>query len=210
MGKQFGKATKGIIGKVVQHNVPILREALSKSKLKDKDYLHNAELAVSNFTESEFLDGINAMAEASSVSYDSLLLTNLNVDILPTVRSRRAGELFSCDFFSAWGGATQTGSVVAGHNDDGGRLMDQFSVLRIARPKHGRPFVTPVTPGYIGYDAIFNDSPFFFCGSALHDRMKDSEMIADAVRGWCSSRGMRQLPGEVGAAVVGRKRSADR
>ena len=63
MGKQFGKATKGIIGKVVQHNVPILREALSKSKLKEKDYLHNAESAVSKFTESEFLDEINAMAE---------------------------------------------------------------------------------------------------------------------------------------------------
>jgi len=202
MGKQFGKATKGIIGKVVQHNVPILREALSKSKLKEKDYLHNAESAVSKFTESEFLDEINAMAEASSVSYDSLLLTNLNVDILTTLRSRGAAELFSCDFFSAWGGATQTGSVVAGHNDDGGRLMDQFSVLRIAKPKHGRPFVTPITPGYIGYDAIFNDSPFFFCGTALHDTMKDSEVMNDAVPSWFMYRWIGQFSSGVEDAMA--------
>jgi len=80
--------------------------------------------------------------------------------------------------------------------------MDQFSVLRIAKPKHGRPFVTPITPGYIGYDAIFNDSPFFFCGTALHDTMKDSEVMNDAVPSWFMYRWIGQFSSGVEDAMA--------
>src|SRR5437879_97679 len=43
MGKQSSKATNGIMEKVGQDNDTILREALSKSKLKEKDFFFQAE-----------------------------------------------------------------------------------------------------------------------------------------------------------------------
>ena len=148
MGRQFGKATRNIIRKIVAFNAPSLEKLLKQCKISKKDHLSTTESVVSKFTESEYLDELSATAEAAGVSYEALLLTNTNIDLIYELPSPEShGPLF-CNFFSAWGDATKDRqSLVAGHNDDGGRYMDQFLVLKIAKPQHGFPFVNPIVPG---------------------------------------------------------------
>ncbi|MCL5067109.1 MAG: hypothetical protein M1368_01995, partial [Thaumarchaeota archaeon] len=134
MGKQFGSATKETIQKIVNFNMPTLEKILEKARIKKKDYLKSAESVVEKFGLSSYLDEIKSMSEAAGVPYQSLLLVNTNIDILYNLpKPQNHGPLF-CSYFAAWGKATRNGSTVAGHNDDGGRIMDQFLVLKVARP----------------------------------------------------------------------------
>lgn len=193
MGSQFGKATKETIRKVVSFNVPTLENLLSKCRISKKDHISNAEHAITSFTESEYLDEINSMAEEAGVSYDSLLLTNTNIDLLYALPNPEShGPLF-CSFFGAWGRATSDGSVIAAHNDDGGRFMDQFLVLKIARPKHGYPFVCPTVPGYIGYHSMINSSQTYCCSTGLDDVMKNSQVREDGIPSWVLFRWLGQF-----------------
>ncbi len=194
MGTQFGKATKDVIRRVVRFNVPKLNDILSDSGLKTKDYLNTAEESVSKHTDSEYLDEISAMADTAGVSYEDLLLTNLNIDImytLPTTESHYpllpddvSESPLHCSFFSAYGEATKDGSMVAGHNDDGGRYMDQYLALKIAKPKKGNAFVSPVVPGYIGYHSAVNTHRTFACSTGISDVMKNDEMDPNGVPSW--------------------------
>jgi hypothetical protein len=193
MGRQFGKATKEIIRKIVSFNVPILEKLLKQCKISKRDHLSTTEYSVSKYTESEYLDEMSSMAEAARVSYEDLLLTNTNIDLiyeLPHPESH--GPLF-CSFFSAWGKAVSPGAtLVAGHNDDGGRYMDQFLVLKIANPEHGFPFVNPVVPGYLGYHSMINASQTYACATGLDDVMRNSQVQMDGVPGWVLFRWLGQ------------------
>ncbi len=193
MGRQFGKATKEIIRRVVAFNVPSLERLLKQCKITVKDHLSTTESAVTKFTEAEYLDELNATAEAAGVSYESLLLTNTNIDLIYELPSPEShGPLF-CSFFSAWGNATADGSsLVAGHNDDGGRYMDQFLVLKIARPQHGFPFVNPIVPGYLGYHSMINATQTYCCSTGIDDVMKNSQVQLDGVPGWILFRWLGQ------------------
>jgi len=201
MGKQFGKATKEITKRIVRFNVPSLEKLLKQSKIKLSDHISNTEHVISKFTESEYLDEINAMAEAAGVSYEHLLLTNTNIDLLYALPNPEShGPLF-CSFFSAWGRATADGSVVAGHNDDGGRYMDQFLVLKIAKPQHGYPFVNPVVPGYIGYHSMVNSTQTYCCSTGVDDIMKNNQVREDGLPGWVLFRWLGQFSADTEDAV---------
>jgi hypothetical protein len=193
MGRQFGRATRNIIRKIVAFNAPGLVKLLKESKISKKDHLSTAESAVERYTESEFLDELSATAEAAGVSYEDLLLTNTNIDLLYELPSPEShGPLF-CSFFSAWGKATHEGALVAGHNDDGGRYMDQFAVLKIARPKHGLAFVNPVVPGYLGYHSMVNSKQTFACSTGIDDVMRKSQVQMDGVPSWILFRWLGQF-----------------
>jgi len=202
MGRQFGKATREIIRKVVAFNVPPLQKLLKQCKISLKDHLSMTESVVTRFTESEYLDELNSTAEAAGVSYEDLLLTNTNIDLsyeLPNPESH--GPLF-CSFFSAWNGATKDGSsLVAGHNDDGGRYMDQFLVLKIARPQHGFPFVNPIVPGYLGYHSMINSTQTYCCSTGLDDVMRNSQVQMDGIPGWILFRWLGQYSKDTEDAV---------
>ncbi len=201
MGKQFGSATSATIKRIVSFNVPTLEGLLKKSKISKRDHLSNTESVISRFTESEYLDEINSMAEAAGVSYESLLLTNTNIDLLYALPAPEShGPLF-CSFFGAWGRATADGSVVAGHNDDGGRYMDQFLVLKVARPKHGYPFVNPIIPGYIGYHSMVNSTQTYCCSTGIDDVMRNSQVRDDGLPGWVLFRWLGQFSEDTEDAV---------
>jgi hypothetical protein len=201
MGRQFGAATSDIIKRVVKFNVPRLEKILSESALTKEDYLRKAEEDVARFTTSEYLDEIASMAEAASVSYKDLLLTNVNIDILYTLPEPEVhGQLF-CSYFAAWGKATVDGSVIAGHNDDGGRYMDQFLVLKIARPNRGHPFASPIVPGYIGYHSAVNSTQTYCCSTGISDVMRNSELLEDAVPSWFLFRWLGQFSDGLDDAV---------
>src|ERR1700722_5976319 len=197
MGQQFGAATKAIVKRDVAFNLPTLEKVLDRSKIGKKDYLAGIESAISRYTDPGYLDEINGMAEAAGVDYESLLLVNCNVDILSTLPKPEEHERFFCSMFAAWGGATADGSVIAGHNDDGARIMDQFAVLKVARPKHGYPFVCPQVPGYLAYDCLVNANQFFLCGTAVDDKIKNSEALYDGVPNWAVYRWLGQYSSDV-------------
>lgn len=211
MGEEFGKATKNVISKVVKFNVPVLNDILNKSSIKSSDYLETAEQSIIKYTDRGYLDEIKAMAEQASVSYEDLLLTNLNIDImytLPTPESHYPllpddvkESPLHCSFFSAFGSATTDGSMVAGHNDDGGRYMDQFLAMKVAKPKKGKPFVSPIVPGYIGYHSVVNTSNTFACSTGISDLMKNDEMDPDGVPSWVLFRWLGQYADSTSDAV---------
>lgn len=202
MGRQFGKATKEIIRKIVAFNVSPLEKLLKQCKISLKDHLSTTESVVTRFTESEYLDELNSTAEAAGVSYEDLLLTNTNIDLIYELPSPELhGPLF-CSFFSAWGKATTDGSsLVAGHNDDGGRYMDQFLVLKIARPQHGYPFVNPIVPGYLGYHSMINSTQTYCCSTGLDDIMRNSQVQMDGIPGWILFRWLGQYSKDTEDAV---------
>jgi hypothetical protein len=201
MGRQFGAATKAIIKRDIAFNLPTLEKVLDRSKLKKKDYLAGIESSISRYTDSGYLDEINGMAEAAGVEYETLLLVNCNADILSILPSPEEHERFFCSMFAAWDKATTDGSTIAGHNDDGGRLMDQFAVLKVAKPKHGYPFVCPQVPGYLAYDCLVNASQLFVCGTAVDDKIKNSEAIYDGVPNWAIYRWLGQYSSGVEDAI---------
>ena len=193
MGKQFGSATKETLKKIAAFNVPTLDKLLKQSRISRKDHLSNIESVISRYTESEYLDELNSMAEAAGVTYEDLLLTNTNIDLLYELPNPEShGPLF-CSFFGAWGDATTDGSVVAGHNDDGGRFMDQFLVLKIAKPSHGYSFVCPTVPGYLGYHSMVNSTQTYCCSTGIDDIMRNSQVRKDGLPGWTLFRWLGQF-----------------
>jgi len=197
MGRQFGAATGAIVKRSVAFNLPTLEKVLERSKVSKRDYLSGVEGAISGLTDRGFLDEVQGTAEGAGVPYDSLLLVNCNVDILSTMPSPEEHGRFFCSMFAAWGAATKDGSVVAGHNDDGARIMDQYAVLKVARPKRGHAFVCPQVPGYLAYDCIVNSSRLFVCGTAVDDRIKNSEAVYDGVPNWAIYRWLGQFSSSV-------------
>lgn len=211
MGQQFGLATKDVIQRVVKFNIPILRGILSKSNVNASDYIESSEYAIKKYTESEYLDELSAMAEAADVDYKDLLLTNLNFGILSSYPSPESHypmypetiseKPMNCSSFSAFGSATENGSMVAGHNDDGARYMDQFLALKIAKPKKGKNFVSPVVPGYIGYHSVVNSSHSFLCATGISDVMRNEELTPEGVPTWFLFRWLGQFSESRGDAV---------
>jgi len=211
MGSTFGKATKDVIRKVVKFNVPKLREILLSAGIKESDYLSTAEDSISRYTEPDYLDEIAAMADAAGVSYVDLMLTNLNIDIMYTLPSPESHypllpddvseNPLHCSFFSAYKKSTSDGSMVAGHNDDGGRYMDQYLALKVAKPKRGKAFVSPVVPGYIGYHSVVNTSRTFACSTGISDVMKNEEMDPNGVPSWFLFRWLGQFSENTSDAV---------
>lgn len=203
MGQQFGLATKDVIKRVVRFNLPILNDILNKSNVNASDYIEAAEDSIKEYTEPEYLDEIAAMADASGVSYQDLLLTNLNFGILssyPTPESHYplypetiSEKPMNCSSFSAFGVTTEKGNLVAGHNDDGARFMDQFLALKVAKPRKGRNFVSPVVPGYIGYHSVVNSSHSFLCATGIADVMRNEELNAKGVPTWFLFRWLGQF-----------------
>jgi hypothetical protein len=173
-------------------NLPIIERIFRKSSISKGDYIKAIEDAITKYTTSEYLDEIQSIADVAGVSYESVLLVNANVDITSTFPADQSEDRFSCSTFSAWGKATHESITIAGHNDDGNRVMDQYSVLRIARPKHGYPFVCPQVPGYLAYDCLVNANQVFVCGTAVDDKMKMSEAIHDGVPNWAMYRWLGQ------------------
>ena len=203
MGQQFGKATKEVIQRIVKFNRPVLNKILDDAGIKVSDYISNAKDAIVKYTESEFLDELASMAEASGVSYDDLFLTNLNFNIVstfPTPESHYplypvtiSEKPMNCSSFSAYGEATEKGNMVVGHNDDGSRYMDQFLVLKVAKPKNGKSFVSPVVPGYIGYHSVVNSKHVFLCATGITDVMRNDQLNSDGVPTWFLFRWMGQF-----------------
>lgn len=192
MGKQFARQTKSVTRKNIGFNLPLLEKILVKSRIRKKDYVKEVEEAVSKFTSSEYLDEISSIADVAGVPYESVVLLNSNVDILASFPRPESTESFSCSMFAAWGRATSDGSTIAGHNDDGYRIMDQYAVVKVARPRHGLPFVCPQVPGYLGYDCLVNSDKVFVCGTAVDDRMKNSEAMRNGVPNWILYRWIGQ------------------
>ena len=74
MGKEFARATNSITRKNVEFNVPRLKEILAKARVKPNDYVRAIEAAIRKFTTSEFLDEMQAIADATNLSYESICL----------------------------------------------------------------------------------------------------------------------------------------
>jgi hypothetical protein len=186
---------------MVAFNIPSLVKLLKECKISRKDHISNTEYAIERYTESEYLDELNSTAEAADVSYEDLLLTNTNIDLMYALPSPESHVPLFCSFFSAWGNATLDGSLIAGHNDDGGRYMDQFLVLKIAKPQHGFAFVNPVVPGYLGYHSMVNSNQTFACSTGIDDVMKNSQLQMDGVPGWVLFRWLGQYSADTEDAV---------
>ncbi len=197
MGKEFARATKSITRKNVEFNVPRLKEILAKTRVKPSDYVRAIEAAIRKFATSDFLDEMQSMADAAKLSYESIVLLNSNIDIITAFSGPESADRFSCSMFAAWGNATRGRETIAGHNDDGNRIMDQYAVLKIAKPKHGHAFVCPQVPGYLGYDCFVNSAQMFVCGTAVDDRMKDSELLKEGVPNWALYRWIGQFADSV-------------
>lgn len=203
MGEQFGAAAKEIIQRVVKFNIPVLSKMLSDSNVKASDYITASQDAIVKYTGSDMVDELASMAEAAGVSFEELFLTNLNFNILssfPTPESHYplypqtiAEKPINCSSFSAYDSATESGNMVVGHNDDGNRFMDQFLVLKVAKPNKGKNFVSPVVPGYIGYHSVVNSSRVFLCATGIADIMKNDELNSNAVPTWFLFRWMGQF-----------------
>lgn len=192
MGRQFAEATRSIMGRNLALNAPTIERQLGRSRIGKREYVKVIEAAVRKFTESEYLDEVQAMADAGGFRYEDLLLLNANVDLATNSPTAVPDDRFSCSAFGAWGKATPGYTAIAGHNDDGNRVMDQYSVLKVARPKHGYPFICPQVPGYLGYDCLVNANQMFVCGTAVDDKMKRSELMADGVPNWALYRWLGQ------------------
>ena len=212
MGDQFGRATADIIRKVVRFNTPKLVSIFEKAHINANDYIGLAEDSIAKYTDSSYLDEVASMANASGVDYKDLMLTNLNIDIMYTLPSPESHyplmpddiaeeSPLHCSFFSAWGKATKDDTLVAAHNDDGGRYMDQFLALKVAKPKHGKAFVSPVVPGYIGYHSVVNSANTFSCSTGISDVMKNEEMAEDGVPSWFLFRWLGQYSDGTSDAV---------
>jgi hypothetical protein len=193
MGKQFATSTRSITKKNVAFNLPLLENVLKRSKISNRDYVKEIEYGITKFTTSEYLDEMQSIAEAVQVPYESIILLNSNVDILSSLPKPESVESFSCSMFAAWGSATRNGSTIVGHNDDGNRIMDQYAVLKVARPKHGFPFACPQVPGYLAYDCLINSEQTFVCGTAVDDKMKNSEVTRNGVPNWVLYRWIGQF-----------------
>jgi len=192
MGTQFTKATKNLTKKNILFNLPIVERILRRSRIKNSDYVAEIEEGIRKYTTSEFLDEIQSIANITELPYESVVLVNANVDIT----SMSAGlpeDSFSCSTFAAWGKATRNHIAIAGHNDDGNRVMDQYAVLKIARPKHGHAFMCPQVPGYLAYDCMVNANQVFVCGTAVDNKMKKSEAIREGPPNWALYRWLGQF-----------------
>lgn len=192
MGTQFTRATKNLTRKNILFNLPSVERILRKSRIKKREYLTAIEDAITKYTLSEYLDEIQSIAEVAGLPYESVLLVNANVDVAAMTKAQPE-DRFSCSAFAAWGKATNDSLTIAGHNDDGNRVMDQYSVLKIAKPKHGYPFLCPQVPGYLGYDCLVNAKQVFVCGTAVDEKMKQSESIHDGVPNWVMYRWLGQF-----------------
>lgn len=197
MGKEFAHATKSITRKNVAFNVPRLKEILEKARVKPRDYVRGIEAAIRKFTTSDYLDEMQSIADAAKLPYESIVLLNSNIDIITALSAPGSGDRFFCSMFAAWGKATSGSRTIAGHNDDGNRIMDQYAVLKIAKPRKGHAFVCPQVPGYLGYDCFVNSAQMFVCGTAVDDRMKDSEILKEGVPNWALYRWIGQFADSV-------------
>ena len=79
--------------------------------------------------------------------------------------------------------------------------MDQFAVLKVAKPRHGLPFICPQVPGYLAYDCLVNANQVFVCGTAVDDRIGVPEMRHDGVPNWAIYRWLGQYSADVEDAV---------
>ena len=192
MGAQFTKATKNLTKKNLAFSLPIVDRILGKSRTVKADYIHQLEESITKYTTSEYLDEVQSIADVAGVPYEQVLLVNTNVEITSNFAAKPE-DRFSCSAFAAWGNATQNAVTIAGHNDDGNREMDQYAVLKIARPKHGYPFLCPQVPGYLAYDCLVNAKQVFVCGTAVDDRMKKTEKIREGVPNWVLYRWLGQF-----------------
>ena len=194
MGTQFTKATKGLTRQNISFNLPIVERILKKSGINKRDYVKEMEDAISRYTTSDYLDEMQSIADVAGFEYESVLLVNANVDIMSTLPGAKPEDDFSCSTFAAWGNSVSSKSTtIAGHNDDGNRVMDQYSVLKIAKPKHGFSFVCAQVPGYLAYDCLVNANQVFVCGTAIDNKMKRSEGIRDGVPNWVMYRWLGQF-----------------
>jgi hypothetical protein len=193
MGRQFGKATKGVLVRNVAFNLPIVERILDRFKVNKEEYAKSLEDAITKYTTSEYLDELQSMADVSDVPYRDMLLLNANADIIASFPASMVEDRFSCSAFAAWGDASQGSATIGGHNDDGNRVMDQYAVLKVARPKNGYPFVCPQVPGYLGYDCLVNANQVLICGTSIDVKMKESEMVRDGVPNWALYRWLGQF-----------------
>ena len=168
MGIQHGQQTKKLIQRAVKHARTSLPSLLNVSMT---EILHDVAQYAQNIKQLNkgFDEEIEGLAEGADISHEDIVLLNTQVDTLLVHGGRRALEPLLCSAFAAWGNATGNGYLVAGHNDDGDRVTDQFLALLHARPEVGHDFFVPVIPGYLGYHTIVNDAGLCVFGLGLEN-----------------------------------------
>jgi isopenicillin-N N-acyltransferase like protein len=175
MGREYGQQTDLLVKKVVTGFIDGLCQATRTERARIAAEAHQYEAAIQRITGTQYIEEMHGLADGAGVSYEDILVLNCGWDLLNSLPTPQTHSDYMCSSLSAWGGATTGGQVVCGHNDDGGRYIDEFLVLLKGRPADGHAFVVPLVPGYLGYHRMWNDQGVVLLGLSLEDGCTDDE-----------------------------------
>jgi hypothetical protein len=199
MGLQHGKQKKELIQKTVSGTWDALPGiiGLTKDEIVREVMQYGEKIRECH---ADFGPEMEGIADGADVSYDDIVLLNSAINMLAMHGGEKALAALLCSSFAAWGKATRSGNVVAGHNDDGSRATDQYLVLLDAKPENGHHFWIPIVPGYLGYHTVANDSGFCAFGLGLEYGPKPEESRIGTPM-WTIFRHLGQFQGDVESGI---------
>lgn len=176
MGKAHGELCKPMVSFIIETFIDQLVKGttVSKQRLDEEAKLYEKTLLKHDLTR-PYVEEMKGLADGAEADYKDVLILNCGWDLLTSLPTPEEHPDYMCSLASAWDGSTGDGFLHCGHNDDGGRFIDQFLVLMHARPADGHAFAAPVVPGYIGYHRMWNNRGAIILGTALEDGCKNDE-----------------------------------
>jgi isopenicillin-N N-acyltransferase-like protein len=99
------------------------------------------------------VEEIRGIAEGAGVPFAAALLVNVRAEVAG-VRAGGAGPAEECTAFAAGRGATASGAVLLGQNQDQAPEMEAFGVVVRVRPDRGPPVLMATFGGLVGYPGL--------------------------------------------------------
>lgn len=204
MGYEYGQQCKYIINNYSLKFINQLAEitGVSIEKLEDESLKYEKEIK-SQIGE-EYINEMKGIAAGADVDYLDILILNCGWDLLNSLPTPETHPHYMCSSFSAYNEDTENSNLICGHNDDGGRFIDQFLVLLKVHPNNGNSFVAPVVPGYIGYHRMWNSKGTVIFGLSLENGCKN-EVFDYNIPMWVVHRYLIQYKDNTGQIAEGLK-----
>ncbi len=202
MGREYGQQTIPIVKTVCEGFIQGLCQATRTEKARILEEARRYEKAVKEATGTVYIEEMHGLADGADVPYEDILILNCGWDLLNSLPTPETHADYMCSSLSAWGSSTTQGQMVCGHNDDGGRYIDQFLVLLRAHPAVGHDFVVPLVPGYIGYHRMWNDQGLALFGLSLENGCTDAQFAYNMPM-WILQRNLAQTSASTADAVAG-------
>ncbi|RGE20386.1 C45 family peptidase [Leucobacter sp. wl10] len=180
MGVQYGRQAREIIAR----NATVVRATILPMWNDDwaamVDEMRRYERMVGEQNPG-MLELWQGMAEGSGLDYLDVLIVNLSLPLLIMAPPERleTGRHSMCSTFSAWGSATVDGKLYASANLDQGWNAGTYTVVVVAFPDDGEPFIsTPPWGGEIVGSLNMNAAGLVVMGSGGQSARPEDYAVA--------------------------------